>query len=98
LYGLLKRMADNPMVALNHAIATAMVHGPSAGLELLNALDVDHRIAGHYRLDAVRGHLFERAGDRESAVHHYLAAAGKTASVPERDYLTLKAAQLGDAR
>jgi predicted RNA polymerase sigma factor len=98
LYGLLKRMADNPVVALNHAIATAMVHGPSAGLELLNALDADDRIAGHYRLDAVRGHLFERAGDRESAMRHYLAAAGKTASVPERDYLTLKAARLSDAR
>ncbi len=98
LYGVLKRMADNPVVALNDAIATAMVHGPSAGLELLNALDADERIAGHYRLDAVRGHLLEKLGDRTSAVRHYLVAAGKTASVPERDYLTLKAARLGDAR
>ena len=39
LYGLLKRMSDNPMVALNHAIAVAMVDGPAAGLELLAALD-----------------------------------------------------------
>ncbi|MGE0464189.1 MAG: RNA polymerase sigma factor, partial [Vicinamibacterales bacterium] len=98
LYGLLKRMADNPMVALSHAIAAAMVHGPSAGLELLEALDADARIAGHYRLDAVRGHLFERAGDHEAAVRHYLAAAGKTASIPERDYLTMKAARLAGAR
>ena len=64
LYGLLERMSDNPMVALNHAIAAAMVHGPAAGLELLTALDSDARLSGHYRLDAVRAHLLEMAGDR----------------------------------
>ena len=71
LYGLLKRMADNPMVTLNHAIAAAMVNGPSAGLKLLEALDEDPRLAGHYRLDAVRAHLHEMAGDREAAIAHY---------------------------
>jgi RNA polymerase sigma factor (sigma-70 family) len=94
LYTLLKRMSDNPMVALSHAIAAAMVNGPAAGLELLAALDADARIAGHFRLDAVRGHLFERLGDRAAAVRHYLSAAGKTASAPERDYLNMKAARL----
>ena len=68
LYGLLKRMSDNPMVALNHAIAVAMVHGPAAGLELLDALDADERLAGHYRLDAVRAHLLEMAGDLDAAI------------------------------
>ena len=94
LYGVLKRIADNPMVTLNHAIAAAMVHGPATGLELLAPLDDDARIAGHYRLDAVRGHLFEKAGDRERALAHYRAAAERTASIPERDYLITKAARL----
>jgi RNA polymerase sigma factor (sigma-70 family) len=94
LYGLLKRMSDNPMVALNHAIATAMVHGPAAGLELLKALDVLGGLAGHYRLDAVRGHLLEMAGDPLAAIEHYRAAAGRTASIPERNYLTTQAARL----
>jgi predicted RNA polymerase sigma factor len=71
-----------------------MVHGPATGLEQLNALDTDPRIKGHYRLDAVRGHLFERAGDRARAVQHYLAAAKRTASIPERDYLMTRAARL----
>jgi RNA polymerase sigma factor (sigma-70 family) len=97
LYGLLKRMADNPMVALNHAIASAMVHGPAAGLELLRALDQDERVAGHYRLDAVRAHLLERAGDRDAAIAHYLAAAGKTTSLPERNYLNTQAARLSSS-
>ena len=94
LYGLLKRMSDNPMVTLNYAIASAMVNGPQAGLTLLDGLDADERVAGHYRLDAVRAHLCEMAGNREAAIAHYQAAAGKTASVPERNYLATKAGRL----
>ncbi|WP_394841825.1 sigma-70 family RNA polymerase sigma factor [Pendulispora brunnea] len=97
LYGLLKRMTDNPMVTLNHAIASAMVHGPAAGLELLKPLDADPRIAGHYRLDAVRGHFFEMAGDAEMARSHYHAAANRTSSIPERNYLLIKASRLRNA-
>jgi len=98
LYGLLKHMSDNPMVTLNHAIAAAMVHGPPAGLKLLEALDADERLAGHYRLDAVRAHLLEMAGDHEAAIAHYRAAAGRTTSIPERNYLTIQAARLSAGR
>jgi RNA polymerase sigma factor (sigma-70 family) len=98
LYGLLRRMSDNPMVTLSHAIATAMVHGPAAGLELLKALDADARLADHHRLDAVRAHLLERAGDREAAITHYTRAAGRTTSLPERNYLMMQAARLSDSR
>jgi RNA polymerase sigma factor (sigma-70 family) len=94
LYGLLKRMSDNPMVTLNHAIAAAMVHGPAAGLELLEALDADERMADHHRLDAVRAHLHEMAGDHAAAIARYLAAADRTTSIPERNYLTTKAGRL----
>ena len=94
LYGLLKRMSDNPMVELNRAIAAAMVHGPSTGLALLEALDADERLAGHHRLDAVRAHLLERSGDHEAAIAHYEAAAGRTTSIPERNYLTTQASRL----
>jgi RNA polymerase sigma factor (sigma-70 family) len=98
LYGLLKRMSDNPMVALNHAIATAMVHGPPAGLELLAALDADGRLGGHHRLHAVRAHLLEKAGDAQAAITHYRAAAARTTSIPERNYLTTQAARLATER
>ena len=92
LYGLLERMSGNPMVGLNRAVAAAMVHGPAAGLELLDPLD--ERLAGHYRLDAVRGHLFEMLGDTTAAARHFRAAASRTTSVPERHYLTTQAARL----
>ncbi|HET6681931.1 MAG TPA: sigma-70 family RNA polymerase sigma factor [Gemmatimonadaceae bacterium] len=94
LYGVLRLMSDNPMVTLNHAIAAAMVDGPAAGLDLLMPLDTDARIAGHYRLDAVRAHLHERSGDHERAIAHYRAAAAGTSSIPERNYLLTRAARL----
>jgi RNA polymerase sigma factor (sigma-70 family) len=94
LYDLLKRVSPNPMVTLNHAIAAAMVHGPSKGLELLRTLDTDTRFSGHYRLDAVRAHLLEMAGDYESAAKHYRIAAGRTTSIPEQNYLITQAARL----
>ena len=94
LYGLLRRMSDNPMVALNHAVAHAMVHGPEEGLKLLDALDADERVAGHYRLTAVRAHLLERAGNREAAIEQYRVAAAQTTSIPERDYLITRASRL----
>lgn len=92
LYGFLEQMTGNPMVSLNRAIAEAMVHGPHAGLALLDALD--EPLAGHFRLDAVRAHLFEMAGDPSSAIAHYRAAATRTTSIPEQQYLTTQAARL----
>jgi RNA polymerase sigma factor (sigma-70 family) len=96
LYALLMRMSDNPMVALNHAIATAMVDGPAAGLARLDVVAADPRLEGHHRVDAVRGHLLERAGDRDGAIASYRRAAERTASIAERNYLILQAARLGD--
>jgi RNA polymerase sigma factor (sigma-70 family) len=94
LYDLLRRMSDNPMVMLNHAIAVAMVYGAAHGLELLDTLQADTRLAEYHRLDAVRAHLLELAGDHKGAVTHYRAAAGKTGSLPERNYLLTQAARL----
>ena len=71
-----------------------MVEGPDAGLKRVNAIARDERLKGHYRIDAVRAHLYERAGKRDLAIEHYQAAAAKTASLPERNYLLLKASRL----
>ena len=96
LYTVLERLSDNPMVALNHAIAAAMVHGPAKGLELLEALGRDERLAGHYRLDAVRAHLLEMSGQHAAALARYRTAAARTSSIPERNYLLTKAARLAE--
>jgi RNA polymerase sigma factor (sigma-70 family) len=93
LYEMLMRVTDNPVVALNHAIAAAMVHGPRTGLALLAPLQDDERLRAGHRLDAVRAHLLERTGDLDAAVALYRAAALKTSSAPEKNYLLMKAAR-----
>jgi RNA polymerase sigma factor (sigma-70 family) len=94
LYDILSQVAPGPMVTLSRAVALAMVHGPTAGLALLGTLDSDDRMAHNHRLEAVRAHLLERAGDAAAARVSYLRAATMTASLPEQRYLTLRAAQL----
>jgi predicted RNA polymerase sigma factor len=89
---LLEQITGNPVVTLNRAVAAGMADGPSAGLAVLD--EVDERLAGHYRLDAVRAHLLEMVGDSEAAIAHYRAAASRTTSLPERRYLTTQAARL----
>ena len=98
LYTALEAIAKNPMIQLNRAVAVAMVEGPARGLELVDALDVDGGLKGHYRLDAVRGHFYEMAGDVTRAIESFRLAALRTASTPERDYLQMKAAKLASKR
>ena len=82
------------MVRLNRAIAVAMVHGPRQGLELLDALDTEGRLAESHRLDAVRAHLLEMAGDQAGAIASYRRAASRTTSLPEQRYLMGRIARL----
>jgi RNA polymerase sigma factor (sigma-70 family) len=92
LYGLLEQMTGNPVVTLNRAVAAAMVHGPSEGLSVLQAAEAG--LKGHHHVDAVRAHLLELSGEREAAAAHYAAAAARATSLPERNHLTMKAAEL----
>ncbi|MEV4757909.1 DUF6596 domain-containing protein [Micromonospora sp. NPDC049559] len=94
LYDLLERIAPNPMVTLNRAVAVAMVRGPAAGLELLATLESDNRMARHHRLLATRAHLLELADRRAEAAADYRAAARRATSLPERRHLTVRAARL----
>jgi len=94
LYLILERIAPNPMVTLNRAIALAETEGPLAGLTLLSTLDSDQRMAGHHRLLSVRAHLLEKAGDTAGAHDHYRRAAKATASIAEQRYLESRASRV----
>jgi predicted RNA polymerase sigma factor len=91
LYDLLQHLTPGPMVTLNRVVAVAMVHGARVGLDLLEAAETDPALAGHHRVDAVRAHLLEMTGDHEAARTSYLAAARRTLSIPERQYLESRA-------
>jgi predicted RNA polymerase sigma factor len=97
LYRLLERVAPNPVVTLNHAVAVAMVRGPRVALAMLETLDGDERLARHHRLEAVRAHLLEMAGDTDAARESFREAARRTTSLPERRHLQARAAALRPA-
>ncbi len=78
------------MVTLNRVVAFAQVHGPEAGLAELALVDLE----SHHRVEAVRAHLLELAGDLAGAREAYLAAALGTLSLPEQAYLRSRAARL----
>jgi RNA polymerase sigma factor (sigma-70 family) len=94
LYDLLRTIAPGPMVTLNRIVAVAMVDGPHAGLRQLAVAEAEPALAGHHRVDAVRAHLLDMAGDREAARASYTLAARRTLSQPEQRYLESRAAQL----
>jgi RNA polymerase sigma factor (sigma-70 family) len=93
-HGLAQRGTPNPIVTLNRAVAVAMVHGPSAGLALLDTVEDDERVGRHHRLLSVRAHLLELEGDVDAARSGYLEAARRTTSLPEQRHLRARAARL----
>jgi RNA polymerase sigma factor (sigma-70 family) len=89
-YTKLEALTGNRMVRLNRAVAVAMVAGPSAGLALVDGLDLHDS----HRLHAVRGHLLEATGDLAAAARCYAAAAARTDNAREREYLLVQAARV----
>jgi RNA polymerase sigma factor (sigma-70 family) len=94
LYEVLLQVSDNPVVALNHAVAVAMVDGPVAGLVLLDGLRSDARISQDHRWHAVRAHLLESAGDLTAARVSYQDAAIRAGGLAQQRYLNGRAARL----
>jgi RNA polymerase sigma factor (sigma-70 family) len=94
LYELLETLAPGPMVSLNRIVAVAMIHGPEAGLERLGSAATDPALKDHHRVEAVRAHLLELAGNVEDAREAYRVAARMTLSLPEQRYLTNRADSL----
>jgi RNA polymerase sigma-70 factor (ECF subfamily) len=84
-YAALDELTGSPVVRLNRAVAVAEAEGPLAGLALL--ADLDHRLTGTHRLDAVRGDLARRAGDVELAARSFRAALATCANEVEREHL-----------
>jgi predicted RNA polymerase sigma factor len=96
-YELLMTVSESPVVALNHAVAAAMVEGPQAGLELLEHVGLDKRLAGDHRPHAVRGHLLEMSGDVPGAIASYEEAARWATGVQQQRYLYAQVARLSVA-
>ena len=87
LYDELLRLKPSPVVALNRAVALAMVEGPAAGIEAITALRSHAALAGYHLLPAVLAGLERRAGDLEGAARHYGEALQRRSTAPERRFI-----------
>jgi RNA polymerase sigma factor (sigma-70 family) len=96
LYELLLQISDNPVIALNHAVAVAMADGPTSGFQRLEALATDKQLAEDHRLYAVRAHLLEMSGEPAAAREAYRAAAHRAKNLPQQRYLIGRATRLLD--
>jgi RNA polymerase sigma-70 factor (ECF subfamily) len=90
LYAQLVALTDSPVVRLNHAAAVAEACGPTAGLALLDGLDLD----GYRYLHSTRGELLRRLGRSDEAAAAYARALELTADGPERRFLERRLSQL----
>lgn len=92
LYATLAAQTGSPVVELNRAVAVAMAEGPAAGLEIVDQLRADGRLAGYHLLPSVRGDLLARLGRTDEARAEFAAAAELTANEQEQELLRARAA------
>jgi len=92
LYGQLSALTQSPVVELNRAVAVAMVAGPAAGLEIVEALAEAPALQHYHLLPSVRGDLLQRLGRLTEARAAFLTAAALTANARERTLLEHRAA------
>jgi predicted RNA polymerase sigma factor len=91
LYGVLAQVAPSPVVELNRAVAVAMAFGPAQGLELVDALRAEPRLADYHLLPSVRGDLLAKLGRFAEARGEFERAASLTQNVRERALLEQRA-------
>ena len=86
-YNRLVDLLDSPVIALNRAVAIAMVDSPQAGLAALDNLADNTHLQQYYLLYATRGELLQRLGQSTAAIESYRTALSLTQSTPERRFL-----------
>jgi len=96
LYGELSRLTGSPVVELNRAVALAMLFGPAAGLEIVDALADEPALARYHLLPSVRGDLLHKLGRMGEARTEFERAAAMTRNLRERALLLERAAACVD--
>ena len=92
LYGKLSEITPSPIVELNRAVALAMLFGPAAGLEVVDALSNEPALKAYHLLPSVRGDLLCKLGRLEEARTEFERAAAQTRNERERNLLLARAA------
>ena len=93
LYDALGQIAPSPVIELNRAVAVGMAFGPSAGLEIVEALSESGVLAKYHLLPAVRGDLLAKLGRDREAAAEFARAASLTQNARERELLLRRAVE-----
>jgi RNA polymerase sigma factor (sigma-70 family) len=95
LYGELAQLTPSPIIELNRAVALAMLFGPAAGLEVVDALTAEPLLKSYHLLPSVRGDLLAKLGRADEARREFERAASMTRNARERALLLKRAADCG---
>jgi RNA polymerase sigma-70 factor (ECF subfamily) len=95
LYDALLTVWSSPVVALNRAVAVAMVDGPAVALREVDRLAEDPRLAGYRYLPAIRADLLRRLGRPEEARAAYQQALRLADNEAEQQFLEGRILELG---
>jgi RNA polymerase sigma factor (sigma-70 family) len=94
LYEVLRRVAPNPVVDLNRAVAVSMAQGPAEALPMVDALEQAGALRGSHLVPSVRGELLARLGRLDEARAELLTAASLCTNAAQQRVLRAKAAAL----
>jgi RNA polymerase sigma-70 factor (ECF subfamily) len=97
LYDQLMAVADSPVVALNRAVAVAMVEGPAAGLDLMDTLAASGTLDSYHLLHAARGDLLRRLGRAPEAAAAYRRALELATNPVEQTFLSQRLSEVDPA-
>jgi predicted RNA polymerase sigma factor len=96
LYEALWVVTSSPVVAINRALAVAELHGPQAGLEAMQVVATDARVAEYQPYWAARAELLVKADRRAEARHDYEMAIGLERDIAVRRFLERRLSKLPD--
>jgi RNA polymerase sigma-70 factor (ECF subfamily) len=92
LYGALWQQHRSPVIALNRAVAVAMVNGSGVGLQLVDVLA--DALDGYYLFHATRADFLRRLGRRDEAAVAYRAALARAENEAERRFISRRLAEV----
>jgi RNA polymerase sigma factor (sigma-70 family) len=91
-YESLAEAVPSPIIELNRAVALSMAEGPTAGLEIVDALLDEPALKTYHLLPSVRGDLLAKLGRFDEAAGEFERASALTGNTREQALLQQRAA------
>src|SRR5262249_40462749 len=94
LYELLEKIQPSPIIALNRAVAVAMVEGPTSALKILDEITAGGELENYHLFHATRAEMLRRSGSMIEAAKSYNRALALVSHDSERRFLQKRLAEV----